>query len=264
MADAVELEEDRAVGGGAGRPGTAAAVGEAVEPAAVRVVVPYGQGGARGGGEGGHHGRHDDGGLRGHLAASGGVDAQRDQQQRPVEHEDEEPEHERGHQQQEPYEHRPDEGRQEAEGAGAERGGDGDPGGAVAVGRLDLEVRQQAGEHEHGDRGHGPHRDAPPDLTDDPPPTHAPHAQPTSPRPSSVRAPALTLSQRAAGPPGARGGGTAAERARATARARPNGRRTPPSASTVCGAPGPSSGRRTTARRDPPSRRPLPGGRTPR
>lgn len=119
VADSVELQEDGAGRGRAGWHGSAAAVGEAVEAAAVGVVVAHGEGTAGGGGYGGHHGGHDDRGLGGDLAAQPAVrvDAQGDQQQRPVEHEDEETEDERGHQQQQPYQQRPHQGRQQTEGS---------------------------------------------------------------------------------------------------------------------------------------------------
>lgn len=81
VADAVELDEDGAGAGRAGRQGPAAAVGQTVQAAPVRVVVPDGEGGAGGGRHGGHHGGDDDGGLGGGLAVAGGDETQGHDQQ---------------------------------------------------------------------------------------------------------------------------------------------------------------------------------------
>lgn len=197
VADAVELEEDDAGGrGSAVAVGPAAPPGrEPVEPAPVGVVVPDGERAAGGGGDRGHHGGDDHGGLRRGLALSGGVDAQGEQQQRPVQEEDEQAEYECGHEEQGPHEQRPHQRRQQTEDARAGRRRDGDAGGAVPVVGLQLEVGQGAGQHQHRDRGHGPHRDAAPDPAEDPPPPSSTHVLSTS-RPGLARSarPAPTLS----------------------------------------------------------------------
>ncbi|BFO17068.1 hypothetical protein SHKM778_34560 [Streptomyces sp. KM77-8] len=178
VADAVELYEDGAGGGGAGRGGAASALGEAVEAAAVGVVVAYGEGAAGGGGDGGHHGGDHDCRLRRRGALFDGVDLQGEPQQGAVEEEHQQTEDERRHEQQQTDQQRPDQGGEQTEGAGAEGGGDRDVGGAVAVGRAQAEVGKDTGEQEHGEGGDHPHGDTPPDLTGDPSPppaTHAPH-----------------------------------------------------------------------------------------
>lgn len=248
VADAVELEEDGAGGRGPGPPvaAPAAPVGEPVEPAPVGVVVTDGEGASGGRGDRGHHGGDDHGGLGRGLALPGGVDAQGYEQQGPVQEEDEQTEHEGGHQEQCPYEQGPHERGEQTEDGRADPGRDGDPGGAVAVAGLQLEVGQHTGEDEHGDRGHGPHRDAPPHSAEKPPPTPSAHALPTS-RP---------------GPPGVRGLLPPCHNGRAASGVPLSGRRSPRSASTGGGGPGPSSGRRTTVPRTRPSRSVRRGGRT--
>lgn len=189
VAHSVELEEDRAGGGRTHGAASAAAVGETVQAAPVGVVVAHREGTAGGGGDRGHHGGHHDRGLRGGVAALGGVQAQGEQQQCPVEEEDEEPEHQGRYEQEQPYEQRPHDGRQHTEGTGAERRRDRDPGRAVTGRGLEPEVRQDARQHQHRQGRDDPYRDAPPDLTGHPPPTPCTHAPYTSrPGPSSVRA----------------------------------------------------------------------------
>ncbi len=182
-----------------------------------------------------------------YAAAPRRVYVDREEQQPAVEEEDQQPQDERRYQEQQPDHQRPHQGGQQAEGAGADRGGDGDVGRAVAVGRLEPEVRQDPGEHEHGEGGHGPHRDTPPHLTGDPAPTPSTHAPHTSrPGPSSARAcphPVTTVRSTRLSP----GSGSHPV-------AGFSGRRTPPSASTVCGGRTPSSRRRRTVRRGRPSR----------
>lgn len=180
VADAVELDEHRAGGGRAGRVGAPSAVRQPVQAPAVGVVVTDGEGASGGGGDGGHHGGDHHGGLGGRRAALDRVDAQRHPQQGAVEEEHQQAEDEGGHEQQQPHQERPDQRGQQAEGARAERGGDSDVGGAAAVGRPQPEVRQDAREDQHGERGDRPHGDTPPDLTGDLPPSPVTHAAHTS------------------------------------------------------------------------------------
>lgn len=206
VADAVELQEHHAGGRGAlDQPCGAAPVGEAVETSSVGVVVPYGQGRARRGGHGGHHRGDHHRRLRGRLGTVGRGQPQGDEQQCAVQEEDQQPEDEGGHEQQQPDQHRPGQGRQQTEGAGADGRGDRDPGGAVAVTGPDLEVREDACEHQHRQRRHGPHHDAPPDLADDPPPTprtHVPHTSRPGPSPRLAWAHPVTTGGRSPVCPG--------------------------------------------------------------
>lgn len=182
VTDAVELEEDHA-GGGRARARLQLAppsVGEPVEPASVRVVVPDGECTTGGGGDGRHHRGDHHGRLRGGLALSRRDDAQGEPQERAVEEEDEQAEDEGGDEEQGPDEERPDDGGEDAERPGAECGRDGDLRRAVPVGGLDSEVRQDPGQRQHGDRGHGPYGNAPPERAHQPPPSRAAHATPTS------------------------------------------------------------------------------------
>ncbi|CAM5710809.1 hypothetical protein SALBM135S_06453 [Streptomyces alboniger] len=244
--DPVELDEDEArVAGLRSRQlaAAASAVGEAVEAAAVGVVVTDGERAAGGRGDGGHHRGDDHGGLRPRLAPPLGDEAQGEQQQRAVEEEGEQAEHEGGHEQQGAHQQRPHERGEQTEGAGAEGRGDRDAGGAVAAVGLELEVRQDSGEHEHRQGADRPYGD------------HAPHG-----------AAGLPPSPHAATPP-ARTGLHPATPRRGPSRRRPrtlSGRRIPRWAWRAAGAPAPSSARRTPARPGPPSRPGRPGARTPR
>lgn len=166
VADAVELDEDRsgrsaaaAVRAPARAGATAATVGEARESAAVGVVVADGERGGCRGGHGGHHGGDDDRGLGVGGAAPVRGEPQGDQQQRAVEEEDQHPQDEGGHDEQRPYQSRPDQRGEQTERARAPGRRERDPGDAVTVVRLELEVRQHRGECQHREGRDGPHHD---------------------------------------------------------------------------------------------------------
>lgn len=275
MTDAVELQEDHAGGGRAGARLQLGppSVGEPVEPAPVRVVVPDGEGTAGGGGDGRHHRGDHHGGLRGGLALSRRDDPQGEPQERAVEEEDEQAEDECGDEEQGPDEERPDDGGEDAERPGAECGRDGDLRRAVPVRGLDSEVGQDPGQRQHGDRGHGPHGNAPPERAHQPPPSRAAHATPTSTPLSDLPQPCHKHASRFGGAQGHDGCSPRAHRVTANHRTGlplpgpgtaggVSGRRSPPSASTAGGGHGPSSGRRTRVPRGRPSRPALRAGHT--
>lgn len=259
----VQLEHEQARRGlalpGRARPAlpAAAPVGEPVEPPPVGLIVAHGEGGGGRRRHRGHHGGDDHRGLGGHLAPAVRDQAERDQQERAVEEEDEQPEHQRGHQQQGADEHRPDQRAQQAEGAGGPGGGQPDLRDAVAVVGLQPEVRQDPGQGEHREGGHGPHQEHPHQGTARGPPPSSPHAA-TSREPApafQARTARRARSGEGAGAQGceANGSGRVGCPERRCQASGVRCRRSRRSAWTAGGAPRPSSPRCTGAPRPRPS-----------